>query len=286
MSIAGGLHAALERGMKVGCRTIQIFTKNKNEWKSKSLKFADIKTYKIRQQESRIHPIVAHDSYLINLCAIDKRILQKSRAAFKLELDRCEVLGIPNLVFHPGAHLGAGLEDGIKRIAESLNLVHDETNGYRVSSTIECTAGQGTNIGYRFEHLGAIIDLIEDKTRMAVCLDTCHLYAAGYKINTEVGYERTFQEFDDIVGIHRLSVFHFNDSKRELDSRVDRHEHIGKGRIGSVGFWLLMNDPRFVRVPKILETYKGQDLKEDVVNLRRLRSYVGLSKKKLPRRKT
>jgi len=162
MSIAGGLHAALERGMKVGCRTIQIFTKNKNEWKSKSLKFADIETYKIRQQESRIHPIVAHDSYLINLCANDKRILQKSRAAFKLELDRCEVLGIPNLVFHPGAHLGAGLEDGIKRIAESLNLVHDETNGYRVSSTIECTAGQGTNIGYRFEHLGAIIDLIED----------------------------------------------------------------------------------------------------------------------------
>lgn len=286
MSIAGGLHNALERGVKVGCRTIQIFTKNTNQWKGRPLKHADIENYKICQQESRISPVVAHGSYLINLCATDRAILRKSRTAFKEELERCEMLAIPNLVFHPGAHLGAGLKDGIERIAESLNLVHGQTSGHHVKTTIECTAGQGTNIGYRFEHLRAIIDLTEDTSRMAACLDTCHLYAAGYEINTEEGYEGTIREFDDIVGIDRLTVFHCNDSKRERGSRVDRHEHIGKGRIGPMGFWLLMNDLRFVQIPKILETYKGEDMKEDVINLRRLRSYVGLRREKLFRRRT
>ncbi len=284
MSIAGGLHTAFERGVKVRCRTIQIFTKNANRWAIKPLASADIETYKIRQQESRIYPVVAHDSYLINLCATDKRILRKSRAAFKQELDRCKSLDIPYLVFHPGAHLGAGIEDGIKQIADSLNLVHDQTKDHRVKSTIECTAGQGTNIGYRFEQLRAIIELVEDKKRMAVCLDTCHLFAAGYIINTERGYEQTFQEFDDIVGIDKLAVFHCNDSKRGLGSRIDRHEHIGKGRIGPLGFWLLMNDPRFLHIPKILETYKGKAMREDNINLRKLRSYAGSRKKSLGRK--
>ncbi len=286
MSIAGGLHAAIERGMKAGCTAIQIFTENSTQWKSRPLRAKDIETYKIQQAESRIYTIVAHDSYLINLCATDKRILQKSRSAYKRELNRCETLGIPNLVFHPGSHRGAGLKDAINRIAESLNLVHHRTSGYRVRSTIECTAGQGTSVGYRFEQLRAIIDLVEDKSRMAVCLDTCHLFAAGYEIHTEVGYERTFQEFDSIIGLDKLSVFHCNDSKRDLGSRIDRHEHIGKGKIGEVGFSLLMNDARFVRIPKILETYKGKDLREDIINLRRLRSYVDFNEGHLRLRKT
>lgn len=286
MSTAGGLHTALERGMKAGCKTVQIFTKNCNQWKAKRLKPEDIQTYKIRLQESRIYPVVAHSAYLINLCAPDKETLRKSLAAFKDELDRCELLGIPNLIFHPGAHRGSGVREGCRRIAESLNLAHERRGGLHVKSTIECTAGQGSAVGYRFEHLRSIIDLVEVKNRVAVCLDTCHLFAAGYEINTERGYEQTFDEFGEIVGFDRLAVFHLNDSKRELGSRIDRHEHIGKGKIGPVGFWLLMNDPRFVKTPKILETYAGKELREDVINLRRLRSYVGLKRGRLSRRKT
>jgi deoxyribonuclease-4 len=171
--------------------------------------------------------------------------------------------------------MGAGENDGIKRIAESLNLVHEQTKGYKVRSVLEATAGQGTSVGYRFEHLRAIIDLVDEPERMGVCIDTCHVFAAGYDIATEAGYERTFNEFDDILGLERLVAFHVNDSKRELGSRVDRHEHIGKGKIGKNGFRLLMNDPRFQNVPKILETPKGPDLKEDVVNMKVLRRMVG-----------
>ena len=170
--------------------------------------------------------------------------------------------------------MGQGEQEGILRIAESLNLLHDETPDYQVKSVLELTAGQGTSVGYRFEHLRKIIDAVETKERMGVCVDTCHLLAAGYDITTERGYEKTFDEFESIIGLKRLIVFHVNDSKRELGSHVDRHEHIGKGKIGHLGFQLLMNDSRFAGIPKILETPKSEDMHEDVMNLKRLRGFL------------
>jgi deoxyribonuclease-4 len=274
MSIAGGVPTAVERGMRIGCTTMQMFVKNNNQWKGKPLTDEDVSTYKKLLRESRIHPVVVHDTYLINLCAVDKEILKKSREALKDELDRCEALGVQYLNFHPGAHMGAGEAEGIKRIAESLNIIHQRTPGYGVRSVIEATAGQGTAIGYRFEHLRKIIDLVEERERMAVCMDTCHVFAAGYDLSTERGYEETFREFDAIVGLDRLVAFHVNDSKRELGSRVDRHEHIGKGRIGTQGFSFLMNDARFGNIPKILETPKGPEMEEDVENMRVLRGLI------------
>jgi len=274
MSIAGGVHRAVERAASIGCTTMQMFVKNNNQWRGKTLEAEDIATYKKLLRESSIGPVVVHDTYLINLCATNNDILQKSREALKDELDRCETLDVDYLNFHPGSHMGAGEEDGMKRIAESLNMIHEQTVGYRVKSVIETTAGQGTAIGYRFEHLRQIIDLVEQQERMAVCVDTCHIFAAGYDIVTEAGYEQTFNEFDSIIGLDRLVAFHVNDAKRERGSRIDRHEHIGKGTIGKAGFRLLMNDARFTAIPKILETPKEEDMKEDVINMRVLRSLV------------
>lgn len=275
MSIAGGVHTAVERGERIGCTAIQMFVKNNNQWKGKPLTDHEISMYKSLLVKSGIGPVVVHDTYLINLCAKDRRNLRKSRAALKDELNRCERLGVPYLNFHPGAHVGRGEEDGVKLVAESLNLIHEQTKGYRVLSVIESTAGQGTSLGYRFEQIRSIIDAVDDMTRLAVCLDTCHVFAAGYDIGSERGYEQTLSDFDDIIGLKNLVAFHINDSKRELGSRVDRHEHIGKGRIGLVGFRLLMNDERFRRVPKILETDKGPDMKEDIENMNVLKGLMG-----------
>jgi deoxyribonuclease-4 len=274
MSIAGGVHTAVERAMKIGCTTMQMFVKNNTQWKGRPLSEDDISTYKKLLSESSIGPVVVHDTYLINLCATDKGILKKSRAALRDELDRAEALGVEYLNFHPGSHLGAGEPEGIKRVTESLDVIHEGTRGYRVKSVVETTAGQGTAIGYRFEQLRVMIDGVEEKERMAVCADTCHIFAAGYDISTEEGYEATFKEFDEIIGLGRLVAFHVNDSKRELGSHVDRHEHIGKGKIGKAGFRLLMNDERFRNIPKILETPKGPEMKEDVRNMRALRRLV------------
>jgi deoxyribonuclease-4 len=177
-------------------------------------------------------------------------------------------------VFHPGAHVGAGETEGIKRIAESLNVAHEQTKGFSVLSALESTAGQGSTLGYRFEQLRAIIDLVDEKHRMAVCLDTCHLLAAGYDIRTQDGWDKTLSEFDTIVGMNRLVAVHVNDSKKDLGSRVDRHEHIGKGMIGLEGFGAMMNDPRLDDIPKILETPKSEDMHEDVENMQTLRSLV------------
>jgi len=274
MSIAGGVHTAIERAMKIGCTTMQLFVKNNNQWKGKPLSDEDVSTYKELRSKSTLGPIAAHDTYLINLCAVDPVILTKSRLALKDEFDRCERLGIDYLNFHPGSHMGAGESDGIRRIAESINIIHEQTNGYRVRSVLETTAGQGTAIGYRFEQLRAIIDQVEAKERMAVCVDTCHVFAAGYDLVSDRGYEETFRAFDEIVGLDRLVMFHVNDSKRERASRVDRHEHIGKGMIGKKGFAHLMNDHRFDAIPKILETAKGPEMKEDVRNMRTLRGLI------------
>jgi deoxyribonuclease-4 len=272
MSIDGGVHTAHERGISIGCTAMQIFTKNNTQWAARPISKEEIEKYKALERRSGIRPVVAHSSYLINLCAKNAVVLKKSRQGLKDELNRCELLGIPYLVFHPGSHMGRGEREGIQRISESLNHLHEETKNYRVKSVLESTAGQGTAIGYRFQHLREIIDGIEMKERVAVCVDTCHLFAAGYNISTETGYKNTFDEFDAVIGLDRLVVLHMNDSKRELGSRIDRHEHIGKGRIGNTAFRLLMDDARFVRIPKILETPKSKDMHEDVMNLRKLNS--------------
>ncbi len=270
MSIAGGVHTAIERAEKIGCTTLQLFVKNNNQWKGKPLSDEDVRTYKELVSKSTLGPIAAHSTYLINLCAIDPEILVKSRATLKDEFDRCERLGIDYLNFHPGSHMGAGERDGIRRIAESLNVIHEQTRGYAVRSVLETTAGQGSAIGHRFEHLRAIIDQVASSDRMAVCVDTCHVFAAGYDLVSPEGYEETFRLFEEIIGLDRLVMFHVNDSKRERGSRVDRHDHIGKGKIGTRGFRHLMNDSRFERIPKILETPKGPEMKEDIRNMRTL----------------
>lgn len=273
-SIAGGVSTAIDRAEKVGFNAIQIFSKNNNRWEAKPLEEDEIISFKQKWKDSGIGYIVVHDSYLINLCAKDKTLLKKSREAFVDELNRCEQLGIEYLNFHPGAHTGKGEEDGLKIIAESLNLAHSKTKNFKVKSMLETTAGQGTNLGYTFEQLRKIIDMVDDKERMCVCIDTAHIFAAGYDIKSEDGYKKTMQEFNELIGLDLLKCFHMNDSKKELGSRVDRHDHIGKGFIGEEGFANIMNDTRIKNVPKILETPKGKDMKEDVENLKVLRTLI------------
>ena len=282
-STVGGIHTAIERAQKIGATCLQLFTRNNAQWASKPLSHEEIEKFKTLRAKTDVGQIIAHDSYLINLCAVDKDILSKSRKAFKDELDRCEALGIAYLNFHPGAHMDAGEEDGIKKVAESLNIIHEQTKGYKVLSVLETTAGQGTAIGYTFEQLRAIIDLVADKKRMGVCVDTCHVFAAGYEIRTEHGWEKTFDAFDDIIDLRYLVAFHVNDSKKNLGSRFDRHEHIGAGFIGTFGFRNLMNDPRFRSTPKILETPKSADMHEDMENMAKLRSLI-LQPRKASRR--
>jgi len=274
MSTSGGVHTAVDRATSIGCTALQVFTKNNNQWNAKPLTDDDIQNYKRKIAEASIAPVVAHDSYLINLCAMNPDILKKSRAALIDELTRCEQLGIQLLNFHPGAHGGEGEEEGIKRIIESLNIAHNVTKGFHVLSVVEATAGQGTAIGHKFEHLQKIINGVDEPKRMAVCIDTCHIFAAGYELRTEEGYAKTFREFDDVVGLDHIAAFHVNDSKKGFGAHVDRHEHIGKGMIGLEGFSFLMNDKRFVNIPKILETPKSEDLHEDVENIRVLRGLV------------
>ncbi|UCH66652.1 MAG: deoxyribonuclease IV [Ignavibacterium sp.] len=273
-STTGGVSKSVDLAEKLGFTAMQIFTKNNNRWFQKSLEEKEIDAYKSKLKKSKIAFVVSHDSYLINLCAKDKTILKKSRSAFLDELERCEQLGIPYLNFHPGTHLGAGEKDGIKLIAESINLAHDKTKNYRVSSMLEATAGQGTSIGYRFDQLQEIIELVERKERMSVCIDTAHIFAAGYDIKNPKEYKKVIKDFDEIIGLNRLKCFHMNDSKKELGSRVDRHEHIGKGFIGLDGFANIMNDRRLKNVPKILETPKGKEQLEDLDNLAVLRRLI------------
>lgn len=274
MSISGGMHAAFGRGASVGCATMQVFTKNNNRWTGAPYTPADVESFRAAARSTRIAPVVAHAAYLINLCALNPATHAQSRSAFIDELQRCESLGIFGLVFHPGAHVGQGDREGIRRIAENLNEAHAATPRFRTLSILETTAGQGTAIGHRFEQLRAIIDLVEERERMAVCLDTCHVFAAGYDITTEKGWETTFREFDDTIGLRRLAAIHVNDSKKGLGSRVDRHDHIGRGAIGTTAFRMLMNDPRLTIVPKILETEKSEDMHEDVENMKILRSLI------------
>jgi deoxyribonuclease-4 len=274
MSIAGGVGNAFLAGKKVDCDAIQIFTKSSRQWASKPLEKDEISQFHANRKETGIAAVVAHDSYLLNLGSPDAGLRKRSIAAFIDEMERCETLGVSNLIAHPGAHVGAGEIEGIKTIAKSLDEVHKACPKFTVKVTLEITAGQGSNLGYRFEQIGAMIDATKESDRLRVCFDTEHAFAAGYDLRTKEGYERTFSEFDDAIGIKLLAAFHLNDSKKEFHSRVDRHEHIGQGFIGVEAFRLLMNDQRFWGLPMCLETPKGPDLKEDLENLTLLRSLI------------
>lgn len=274
MSIAGGVGNALLLGKKVACDAIQIFTKSSRQWAGKPYTKDEIEQFHVNRKETGITTIIAHDSYLLNLGSPGGELRKQSVAAFIDELERCEILGVTNLVAHPGAHVGAGESKGIKTIAKSLDEAHKACPGYNVKVTLEITAGQGSCLGYRFEQIGNIMEATKKSERLRVCFDTEHAFAAGYDIRTKEGYERTFAEFNEVIGIDRLAAFHLNDSKKEFNSRVDRHEHIGKGHLGVEPFRLLLNDQRFWGLPMCLETPKGTDLKEDQENLALLRSLV------------
>jgi len=264
-SIAGGVDRAILRGQEIGCETIQIFTKNARQWRARPLSEEEIARFRRNREETGIEPVFAHDSYLINLGSPDEALWRRSLEALLEEMARCEALDLPYLVIHPGSHVGAGEEMGLRRIAQALNRIHARTPGYRVKILLETTAGQGTSLGYRFEHLARLLELVEDDERLGVCFDTCHVLAAGYELRTPRGYAETFRQLDAIVGLDRLRVIHLNDSEGDLGSRVDRHAHIGQGRLGLEPFRLLLHDARFRDLPMVLETPKGADM--DRVNL-------------------
>jgi deoxyribonuclease-4 len=274
MSIAGGVFNAPLDGKKATCDTIQIFTKSSNQWKAKTLGDDEIARFFEEQKNTGVTVACAHDSYLINLGSPDDELYNKSIEAFGIELERCHVLKIPSLVMHPGSHVGSGEETGLKRIAESFNKLFSKQPDNKTIVCLETTAGQGTNLGYRFEQLAEIIEMVEDKSRMGICLDTCHLYASGYPLKEEKEYKATIKQFDTILGLERLKVIHLNDSKKGLGSKVDRHEHIGKGELGLEPFRHLLNDRRMAKIPMILETPKGEELLEDIENLKILRSLI------------
>jgi deoxyribonuclease-4 len=274
MSISGGVFNSLLFGDELGCTTIQIFTKNNNQWKAKVLTPEDVKKFFENQKKTNISPVVGHNGYLINLASPKEDIYNQSLESMLVELQRAELLALPYLVMHPGSHLGTGKKEGIKKIAKSINWLHQKTKGYKVKICLETTAGQGSSIGYRFEQLQEIIESVKDNQRVGVCYDTCHTFAAGYDIRAKKAYEETFNEFDKVIGLSRLKVIHVNDSMKDLGSRVDRHQHIGEGKIGLEGFRLLMNDQRWEEIPKILETPKEGGTAKDIRNLKVLRSLV------------
>ncbi|GAB4298652.1 MAG: deoxyribonuclease IV [Desulfuromonadia bacterium] len=274
MSIAGGLDRAIDRGIAAGCGVIQIFTQNSNQWRGKIPTSGDADIFRGKMERSGLHAVVSHDIYLINLAAAAGEVRSKSLAAFREEMLRCGLLGIDEIVMHPGSHLGEGEAEGIRRIAAAFDELFATTPEFTGTILLETTAGQGTNLGYTFEQLREIIDATRFPERFGVCFDTCHTYAAGYDTTTREGYDRTFERFDEILGLPLLRCFHLNDSKKGLGSRIDRHEHIGQGVMGLEPFRFLLNDPRFATVPKILETPKGEHDEMDEVNLRILRGLV------------
>lgn len=275
MSIEGGLDQAVERAKRAGCDVLQLFTKSSNQWNAKSLTGEDVARFKARLTAEGIGHVSAHDSYLINLATPDDVLHRRSIDAFIIELARCRDLGIPNLIAHPGAHTGSGLDAGVARIAAALDEAIAAVPEPSTTILLETWAGQGTTIGSRFEELARIIAAVAEPSRIGICFDTCHVFAAGYDIRTEAGYAATFEEFDRQIGLDRIRAFHLNDSKNDLGCRVDRHEQIGRGWIGLEAFRLLMNDARFAGVPMYLETPKGPELLEDIENLGILRSLIG-----------
>jgi deoxyribonuclease-4 len=256
MSIGGGIPRAVDRAKASRCDAFQIFTKSVGQWRARALPGDEVARFRRRVEETGIQPVVAHTSYLINLAAAAPALRAQSIAALGEELDRAGTLGLAGLVMHPGSYTTGNEADGLRLIAEGLAQLLRERPRARTRILLEHTAGQGTNLGYRFEHLASILERLDGSPRVGVCLDTCHLLAAGYDLCSAEGYARTFLEFDRIVGLDRIAVFHLNDSKKPCGSRVDRHEHIGKGCLGLEPFRLLLNDPRFDTLPMLLETPK------------------------------
>ena len=275
MSIAGGIHLAIDRGVETGCGVIQVFTQVSNQWKGKMPSEADAALFREKWRQSGLHEVVSHDIYLVNLAAApESEVRAKSLASFGDEMERCALLGISKIVMHPGSHLGEGEETGIRRICEAFDQLIADHAAFTGRILLETTAGQGTNIGWRFEHLADIIAGSQYPDRFAICFDTCHTFAAGYDLTTQESYEKVWAEFDRVIGLDRLACFHINDSKKGLSCRVDRHDHIGQGSMGLAPFRFIMNDPRFVEIPKILETPKGDNEEMDEVNLKLLRGLV------------
>jgi deoxyribonuclease-4 len=275
MPISGGIFKAFARGEDVGCQTMQIFSKSQRQWNAKPYQQQDIDQYKAEQARTAINPVIVHSSYLINLASPKDDLWEKSIAALCDEMERSAMLGVAGVVLHPGSHTGSGEDAGLRRIADALNRIFTDGVAPGVMVLLETTAGQGTNLGNRFEHLAQLREYTAAHSeRVGVCVDTCHILAAGYDLRTPEAYEATFAEFDRLIGLEHLKVFHLNDSQHDLGSRKDRHEHIGKGYVGEHAFRMLINDERFQSLPMILETPKGDDLAEDKVNLSLLRSFI------------
>jgi deoxyribonuclease IV len=276
MSIAGGVSQAPGRGNQIGCECIQIFTRSSRQWAAKPYPAEEIEAFKRARREAGIKSVVAHDSYLINLGATDDKLRRKSIDTFIDELNRCESLEVPFLISHPGAHMGAGEDVGIKTIAASIDQAHTACPGYKVKVTLEITAGQGSVLGSRFEQMARIFDSVKENDRLRLCFDTEHAFAAGYDLRTAEGYELAFAELDRKIGLKRLVAFHINDSMKPLNSHVDRHEHIGKGHLGLEAFRRLVNDARFVGIPMCLETEPGPEMKDIAADLRQLEKLLEL----------
>jgi deoxyribonuclease-4 len=275
LSIAGGLHKALESARKLGCNAVQIFTKNASTWREKTLTEKQISTFDQTRRKTGINKIASHTSYLINPAGSDAGIRKKSASALKEELIRCRQLKIPWLVMHPGSHTGQGISAGIKSLCDTVNDVFQQLPESTTCLLLETTAGQGTCLGHSFDQLAEMIHGIKDKNRIGICLDTCHIFAAGYDISTRQGYDQTMDEFHKIIGLKHLRLIHANDAQKPCGSRVDRHAHIGEGMIGDKGFSCLINDKRLADIPKILETPKKKDGKDaDPLNLARLRKLL------------
>jgi deoxyribonuclease-4 len=283
MSVSGGLHLAVERIAAIGGQALQVFTRNQRQWKVASVTDQEAEAFRLAVQDwGHGRNVASHDSYLINLASPQAEIAVKSRAALAEELARCGKLGIPLLVLHPGAHLGTGVADGLARLTENLDAALEQAASLHESAAsvtvlLENTAGQGSSLGSRFEELAEIMNRSRHSARLGVCLDTCHAFAAGFDLRTDEGYAATFEAIAGTVGLERLRLFHVNDAKTGLGSRVDRHEHIGQGNIGLEAFRRLLNDARFANLPMVLETPKdsGDRLELDRMNLETLRNLLG-----------
>ena len=271
MSIGGGAHLAIERARSIDCSAMQIFVKNNMQWFARPLRREEIAAFLEHAQRRELQSAFAHANYLINLAATNPQFRSNSLRSLSEELVRADQFELPFLVLHPGAHLGAGEDAGLARIISSIDRVFAGLPKVKTRLALETTAGQGSCLGERFEHLAAIIANVREPERLCVCLDTAHVFAAGYDLATEKSTRNMFVEFDRVIGLDRLAALHLNDSKTARGSRVDRHEHIGKGKIGLDAFRFIMRDRRFRKIPKVLETPKGKDLAEDVVNMKTLR---------------
>jgi deoxyribonuclease-4 len=253
-STAGGLFTAFGRGSIDGCRAIQVFTKNGNQWRDPQIAEDAVASFRTEREVAGHPTVLAHASYLINLCASGAELFARSKEALVAEVLRSSLLGVDFVVLHPGAHMGAGEEEGLRRVVDALDEVLDRTRGATSRILIENTAGQGSSLGHRFEHVGKILDTVHDPARLGVCFDTQHAFASGYDARTAEGYDRVWKDFDASIPSGSLAAFHLNDSKKPLGSHVDRHEHIGEGLLGKSFFWRLVNDPRFATIPGVLET--------------------------------